>query len=165
MGFTRSHYVKMAIRKLFHKKTFYAVEAGITERVICYRNAGIFVENYVRKDFHFLPETARCASVLVPPSFMADAGNWQKTADGNTIQNDKTLSTPFSTLADMARNIVYASCNRKMRHVNGEQFDTRDGFAVIVAYSHCRKPHRGTSILPPIVMGQETYGVANRTGA
>lgn len=71
MGFTRSHYVKMAIRKLFHKKTFYAVEAGITERVICYRNAGIFVENYVRKLFHFLPETARCASVwFLLPSWL-----------------------------------------------------------------------------------------------
>lgn len=66
----------------------------------------------------------------------------------------------------MARNILYASCNRKKGHVNGEQYDTRDKFAVIVAYSHCRKgPHMGTSILPPHVPGQETYGVANRAGA
>lgn len=50
--------------------------------------------------------------------------------------------------------------------MNGEQYDTRDKFAVIVAYSHCRKgPHMGTSILPPHVPGQETYGVANRAGA
>ena len=49
MGFTMIHYVKMAIWILFHKKTFYGVEAGITDRVICYRNAGIFVENYVCK--------------------------------------------------------------------------------------------------------------------
>lgn len=67
----------------------------------------------------------------------------------------------------MARNIVYASCNRKKGnpggHVNGEQADTRDKFVVVVAFSSCRKgPHRGTTILPPILGGVETFG--NRTG-
>lgn len=67
----------------------------------------------------------------------------------------------------MARNIVYASCNRKKGdpggYVNGEQADIRDKFVVIVAYSKCREgPHKGTSILPPVVGGQQMYG--NRTG-
>lgn len=67
----------------------------------------------------------------------------------------------------MARNIVYASCNRKKenlgRHVNGEQADARDNFVVVVAFSSCRKgPHRGTTTLPPILGGVEVFG--NRTG-
>lgn len=67
----------------------------------------------------------------------------------------------------MARNIVYASCNRRKGnpggYVNGEQADTRDNFVVIVAFSSCIKgAHRGTTILPPILGGVETFG--NRTG-
>ena len=67
----------------------------------------------------------------------------------------------------MARNIVYSSCNRKKGdpggYVNGEQADTRDMFVVIVAYSKCGKgPHRGTSILPHDIGGQQIYG--NSTG-
>lgn len=67
----------------------------------------------------------------------------------------------------MARNIVYASCNRKKGnpggYVNGEQADTRDNFVVLVAFSSCRKgAHRGTTILPPILGEVETFG--NRTG-
>ena len=67
----------------------------------------------------------------------------------------------------MARDIVYASCNRKKGdpggYVNGEQADIRDKFVVIVAYSRCRKgPHKGTSTLPFVVGGQEMYG--NRSG-
>ena len=86
MGFTRSHYVKMAIRTLFHKQTFYAVEAGITERVICHRNAGIFVENYVRKLYPFLPATVLCGRVFGSSlPFIADAGIRQKNANGNKI--------------------------------------------------------------------------------
>lgn len=58
----------------------------------------------------------------------------------------------------MARNIIYASCNAKKGHtakyVNGEQIDTRDNFAVVVAYSNCKKEHMGTSILPSPVIGQ-----------
>lgn len=65
----------------------------------------------------------------------------------------------------MVRNIIYASCNRKKSHINGEQYDTRDNFAVIVAYSQCKAPHRGTSILPSLVQGQEIYGLANITDA
>lgn len=60
----------------------------------------------------------------------------------------------------MARNIIYASCNRKKKHpakyVNGEQTDTRDNFVVVVAYSDCLKAHMGTTILPSPVKGQ-TY--------
>lgn len=58
----------------------------------------------------------------------------------------------------MARNIIYASCNVKKGHpakyVNGEQIDTRDNFAVVVAYSNCKKAHMGTTILPSPVIGQ-----------
>lgn len=58
----------------------------------------------------------------------------------------------------MARDIIYASCNVKKGHpakyVNGEQTDTRDNFVVIVAYSKCRKPHMGTTILPSPITGQ-----------
>ena len=47
--------------------------------------------------------------------------------------------------------------------MNGEQADIRDKFVVIVAYSRCLKgPHKGTSTLPFVVGGQQTYG--NRTG-
>lgn len=58
----------------------------------------------------------------------------------------------------MARNIVYASCNRKTGNpggrVNGMQTDTRDNFVVMVAHSHCRKGlHRGTSVLPIETIG------------
>lgn len=68
------------------------------------------------------------------------------------------ISIPLSTIADMARNIVYASCNRKKSdpggYGNGEQAHMRHKFVVIVAYSNCEKgPHRRTSILPPVVVG------------
>lgn len=55
MGFTRSHYAKRAISKLFHKKTFYGSEPGVMARVACSRNAGIFVENNVSKFFSPIP--------------------------------------------------------------------------------------------------------------
>lgn len=66
----------------------------------------------------------------------------------------------------MARNIVYASCNRKKGdpggYVNGEQADTRDSFIVIVAYSKCGKgPHEGTTVLPTGATGHLMSG--NRT--
>lgn len=72
------------------------------------------------------------------------------------------MSIPWATIADMARDIVYASCNHKKGNsaarVNGLQADTRDNFVVIVAFSSCRKgPHRGTSTLPvQPVKGQNT---------
>lgn len=72
------------------------------------------------------------------------------------------MSIPFATIADIARNIIYSSCNRKegdpSGYVNGQQADTRDKFVVIVAYSKCRKPHKGTSIRP--VAGLDSYGKA-----
>lgn len=86
-----------------------------------------------------------------------------RNADRKTFKGDKPMSIPFATIADMARNIIYSSCNRKKGdpsgYVNGEQADTRDNFVVIVAYSKCRKgPHKGTSIRP--VAGLDTYGKA-----
>lgn len=49
MGFTRPYYVKRAISKLFHMKTWYGSDPGVIARVICSRNAGIFVANDVSK--------------------------------------------------------------------------------------------------------------------
>ena len=55
MGFTRSYYVKRAISKLFHiKKIWYGSDPGSITRVMCSRNAGIFVLSYVSK-LSFLP--------------------------------------------------------------------------------------------------------------
>ncbi len=76
----------------------------------------------------------------------------RENGEGILMQNDKPINIPFSTIADMARNILYASCNRKKEdpggYVNGGQADVRDKLAVIVAYSKCReRPHKGTSIL------------------
>lgn len=77
------------------------------------------------------------------------------------------MSIPYATIADMARNIVYASCNRKQGkpagRVNGMQADTRDNFVVIVARSSCRKGHSGTSTLPIEGEGQKNTS-ANKTG-
>lgn len=49
MGSTRSHYAKRAISRLFHMKSWYGSEPGVIRRVVCYRNAGIFVVNNVSK--------------------------------------------------------------------------------------------------------------------
>lgn len=58
MGFTRPHYVKSAYSKLFHRKYFYDSEPGIIARVVCFRTAGIFVENTVspKKKLFSLPQ-------------------------------------------------------------------------------------------------------------
>ena len=49
MEFARPYYVKRAISKLFHMKTWYGSDPGVIARVICSRVAGIFVANDVSK--------------------------------------------------------------------------------------------------------------------